>query len=215
MRRVWLKKNGNKRVILFFSGWGLDERAVSHMTGESDVLMLYDYRNIEGEKAPVLNGYESIDVIAWSMGVWAASVLLPLWNLPVDRSTAINGTERPVDNLYGIPLHVYLLTERGMNERGRDKFFVRMLSGTGERTRFKQHHPDRNLEEQLEELKAIREQSDRLKGEICWNRVYISENDIIFPVTNQENWWRGRSEIKKIEGGHYPFYVFENWDLII
>lgn len=78
MRRVWLKKNGNKRVILFFSGWGLDERAVSHMTGESDVLMLYDYRNIEGEKAPVLNGYESIDVIAWSMGVWASFRLASL-----------------------------------------------------------------------------------------------------------------------------------------
>ena len=25
----------------------------------------------------------------------------------------------------------------------------------------------------------------------------------------------GESEIKKIVGGHYPFYVFENWDLII
>ena len=215
MRRIWLKKNSSKRIILFFSGWGLDERAVNHMTGGSDVLMFYDYRNLKDEEAPILDNYESIDVIAWSMGVWAASILLPLWSLPVSKSTAINGTERPVDDLYGIPFHVYRLTERGMDERGRDKFFVRMLSGTEERIRFKQHHPDRDLEEQLDELKAIREQSDILKGEISWNKVYISENDIIFPVTNQENWWEGRSEIKKIKGGHYPFYVFEDWDLII
>ena len=215
MRRIWLAKNKSRRLILFFGGWGLDERAVSHLEGNTDVLMFYDYRNIEKEESPIVDDYKEIQVIAWSMGVWAASVLLTRWKLPIHRSIAINGTERPVDRCYGIPPQVYLLTEKGMDERGRDKFFSRMLSGKQERERFEHNKPIRDLAEQLEELQAIREQSEMVTREILWNKVFISENDVIFPVVNQENWWKDKSEIEKIGGGHYPFYTFDNWDLIV
>lgn len=80
-----------------------------------DLLLFYDYRDISGEDAPEVEGYESVRVVAWSMGVWAASVLLSRWNIPVSCRVAINGTERPVDEHYGIHPKIYLLTERGMN----------------------------------------------------------------------------------------------------
>ena len=27
----WLNKNGNKNLIVFFNGWGMDEKIVSHL----------------------------------------------------------------------------------------------------------------------------------------------------------------------------------------
>ena len=49
-----------------------------------------------------------------------------------ERCVALNGTTRPVDDEYGIPVKIYELTEKGMNERGREKFFLRMLDGADE-----------------------------------------------------------------------------------
>ena len=125
-----------------------------------------------------------------------------------------NGTERPVDEHYGIHPKIYLLTERGMTEQGRDKFFARMLSGKEEIERFEENKPCRDIDEQREELRLIREQSVRDMSEMHWDRVYISEGDVIFPVENQRNWWRDRVEIITLSGGHYPFYVLDNWEKI-
>jgi len=148
------------------------------------------------------------------MGVWAASVLLSRWNIPVSCRVAINGTERPVDEHYGIHPKIYLLTERGMTEQGRDKFFARMFSGKEEMERFKENRPCRAIDEQRDELRLIREQSAREMPEMHWERVYVSEGDVIFPVENQRNWWGNRVEIITLPGGHYPFYVLDNWEKI-
>ena len=60
-----------------------------------------------------------------------------------ERCVALNGTTRPVDDEYGIPVKINELTEKGMNERGREKFFQRM--------------PIRGIEEVCVELCRIRE----------------------------------------------------------
>ncbi|MCQ4874051.1 MULTISPECIES: DUF452 family protein [Odoribacteraceae] len=214
MRRVWITRKGSGGVTLFFCGWGMDERAVQHLTGEDDLLVFNDYRDISEEEAPALDTYERVRVVAWSMGVWAASVLLNRWNIPVSESVAINGTERPVDERYGIHPRIYLLTERGMTEEGRDKFFARMLSGEDEVRRFEANKPRRELDEQRDELRLIREQSARQRPEWGWNRAYVSGEDVIFPVGNQRDWWKDRCEVIALTGGHYPFYVLDKWDMI-
>ena len=214
MRRLWITRKGGRCLTLFFCGWGMDERAVQHLKGESDVLMFYDYRELSGEEAPVTEGYEEVRAVAWSMGVWAASVLLSRWKLPVDYRVAINGTERPVDERYGIHPKLYLLTEQGMNERGRDKFFARMLAGREEMAKFEANKPRRELSEQVQELRAIREQSGLIKPEIRWDKAYVSAGDVIFPAESQRNWWDGKCEVVNLTGGHYPFYVLNHWEEI-
>ena len=196
---------------------GIGEMYQDYIDGKKElreISMEFNARYISGEEAPEVKGYESVRVVAWSMGVWAASVLLSRWNIPVSYRVAINGTERPVDEHYGIHPKIYLLTERGMTEQGRDKFFARMLSGKEEIERFEENKPCRDIDEQRDELRLIREQSVREMSEMHWDRVYISEGDVIFPVENQRNWWRDRVEIITLSGGHYPFYVLDNWEKI-
>ena len=196
---------------------GIVEMYQDYIDGKKElreISMEFNARYISGEEAPEVKGYESVRVVAWSMGVWAASVLLSRWNIPVSYRVAINGTERPVDEHYGIHPKIYLLTERGMTEQGRDKFFARMLSGKEENERFEENKPCRDIDEQRDELRLIREQSVREMSEMHWDRVYISEGDVIFPVENQRNWWRNRVEIITLSGGHYPFYVLDNWEKI-
>ena len=125
MRIEWLNKKGSDRVIVFFHGWGMDAAGVSHLQMEDDVLMCYDYRSLDFA-FPDLGYYRCIYVVAWSMGVWAADRVISRLEMKPERCVALNGTTRPVDDEYGIPVKIYELTEKGMNERGREKFFLRM-----------------------------------------------------------------------------------------
>lgn len=215
MRIDWVNKKGNDKVIVFFNGWGMDKRVVSHLENKDDLLLCYDYRSLACDTLPDLSEYGRVCVVAWSMGVWAAAQVLKDWAVRPFSCIAINGTEHPVDDRFGIPLSVYALTEKGMNEKGREKFFLRMLPEKAERERFESNKPLRELPEQLEELYAIRIQSSEQKNHLQWDKVYISEKDVIFPPAHQLNWWQDRAVIKKLSGGHYPFYCFRNWEEIV
>lgn len=216
METTWLKREGSREVILFFNGWGMDDRAVRHVGGDVDVVEVHDYRSLRQAEAPDLGGYEGVCVVAWSMGVWAAGALAGRWGLAPRVAVALNGTGCPVDDDYGIPVKSYLLTERGMDERGREKFFRRMLASSGEMAWFEERKPCRPLEEQVEELRLVREQAGALRGEIMkWDVALVSEGDLIFPPGNQRNWWEGRCRTVALPGGHYPFRELNNWNMIL
>ena len=68
MKRKWITKEGNRVLTLFFCGWGMDEHTVQHVRGMGDLLLFYDYRDISGEDAPEVEGYESVRVVG-SIGV--------------------------------------------------------------------------------------------------------------------------------------------------
>lgn len=212
MRIEWLYKKSSDRVVLFFNGWGMDEQAVNHLKGDIDVVVCWDYRDLMTSTLPSLANYREIYVIAWSMGVWAAANLLPRLNIEPEKLIGLNGTEHPVDDKSGIPERIYLLTERGMNEQGRIKFIQRMLDTES----FNPLLTKRPLDEVCEELCLIRKQSTGQRNELKWNKIFISEKDVIFPVANQRNWWEGRaSEVQILPGGHYPFGQFKSWEAII
>lgn len=216
MRIEWLHKKGSDRVIVFFNGWGMDQAAVSHLSKDCDVVMVYDYRDLKAGNLPNLDTYPKVYVVAWSMGVWAAANLIPEMQREPSIMIAMNGTEHPVHDFWGIPEKIYALTEKGMNEKGREKFLLRMLNGREELQRFTQNHPQRPIKEVCEELCLIGKQSIGYHNELNWNKVYISEKDIIFPVINQQNWWRDKcSHLQMLPGGHYPFYQFQSWDEIL
>lgn len=215
MRIEWLNKKGSDRVIFFFNGWGMDAAAVSHLQMEDDVLMCCDYRSLDFN-FPDLGHYRHVYVIAWSMGVWAADRVIPGVGIKPELCVALNGTTSPVDDEYGIPVKMYELTEKGMNARGREKFLLRMFAGSDECRRFDGQKPGRGIEEVCEELSRIREMCTGIKGNVIWDKSYISEKDLIFPVQNQLNWCRREKiPVVSLPGGHYPFYRFQSWREIL
>ena len=96
-----------KEALLFFAGWGMDETPFMHnLPPNKDLIICYDYRSLDFDST-LLSTYDGIYVVAWSMGVWAASQVLPDSNLPLKQSIAINGTPFPIDDMRGIPLKVH------------------------------------------------------------------------------------------------------------
>lgn len=84
--------NQSDKLILVFTGWGMDYNAFSHLRGmDYDVIVCYNYTRLDFDlcdklectlgllhpECPLYNTfkqYREINVIAWGCGVWAASI---------------------------------------------------------------------------------------------------------------------------------------------
>lgn len=219
MKTKWLHKNSKEKCILFFNGWSCDELPFSHLLSQKyDVLMCYDYRNIQLSKdlKRIFETYDSIYLISWSLGVYVANVLLKDRNNLFTDSIAINGTIHPIDNLKGIPASVFQGTISNLNKKNLEKFWMRMCGGKSTFNHFNSFLPKRELSEQLEELVELQTiiQNHFIDWSI-YNKALIGTRDFIFTPENQKNAWNEHAQIIERDYPHYCFTNWSSWDEII
>lgn len=201
------------RLLLFFAGWGMDEHPfIQYTPRESDLMICYDYRTLDFDACAVAR-YSIIDVVAWSMGVWAASQVLSRISLPINNSVAINGTPFPIDEKRGIPPTIFQGTLNGLSEVTLRKFQRRMCADGSAFESFRNIAPKRPAEDLKEELAAIAQQYQMLPpAGFTWNQVIIGENDRIFPPINQHTAWGETSaSIINANGAHYDEQIFTQY----
>lgn len=209
MKQFFLRQGHAPRLTLFFTGWGMDDtpfHPCSNATAESDLLLCYDYRQLDNFDEDALRPYTDITLVAWSMGVWAASQVLQKSLLPLTERIAVNGTITPVDEERGIPFAVFNGTLAGLTDASLRKFQRRMCTSASTFQRFLAVAPRRPLEELRHELDAIGQQCLALPpaDTFRWDKAVISTDDRIFCPANQLRAWTGKAEIHLIEGGgHY------------
>lgn len=200
-------ENNNKKLVIFFNGWGMDEKIVSHLNREEyDVLVLFDYRDLDIQ-FPDLTKYDEKYVVAWSMGVMISTLFDGEFG-NIKKYIAINGTPKPIDDKYGIPERVYKLTVRGFNQASCQKFMERMFTEIPPIDKFS----ERSLDSQKEELQNLMGIEGRY---VSFDKVIVSDEDKIIPTKNQLNYWKNPAIIEKIEGGHCPFYKISKWSEIL
>ena len=125
MQYKWLNKKENKNLIVFFNGWGMSEKAVSHLDFDGyDVLTFFDYRSFEIENFD-FSKYEKKVLIAWSMGVYVCNYFFDIFK-NFDKFIAINGTQKPIDDNFGIPTAIYNLTVYNFNDLSCAKFMKKI-----------------------------------------------------------------------------------------
>jgi biotin synthesis protein BioG len=212
MKTLWLKKQNNSELVLIFCGWGMDEKPIQHLKiGDFDVLLVYDYSDLNFDED--ISAYKKITLIAWSMGVLVASLVCANFN--IQKSIAINGTQKPIDAEFGINPKVYKLTLDNFSESVRDKFFENMFGSDDEYKQFSQ--PLREVENQRQELDylqdiALKNQSFNFE----FDCAIISNRDNIFPSKNQQKFWQTKKvKVVELNSGHYPFFEFDSLEEII
>ena len=203
MKYKWLNRNGNREIIIFFNGWGMDENVVSHlMFDKYDVITFFDYNDLDTDfEFEELEKYSKKYLISWSMGVMVAS----LFNLSVDKSIAINGTLTPIDDNYGIPEKIYNLTEKGLTEESIKKFVNKMFLTPDMR-----FSCNRTFESRKKELSALKKYQPN--KDFKYDDVYISLCDKIIPTQNQVAFW---NKEPNLNSGHCPFFEFSSWEELV
>ncbi|WP_439182601.1 DUF452 family protein [Carboxylicivirga taeanensis] len=219
MKYKWLHKNESERLILFFNGWSCDEHPFKAIgDGGNDVLMVYDYRDLAlpNQVIEAMEHYQSVSVVAWSFGVWVAQVALEPLKNNLERTIAVNGTGAPVDKALGIPPPIAMGTLSGLNDRNLQKFQRRMFCTQQQWMQFRGNQPIRPMDEVKDELFLLLQhvKVQKLTGDF-YDTAFIGSCDLIFPTTNQHNYWKDKATVIELEHGHFCFYEFENWEKLI
>lgn len=221
MKAEWIVRKGNTDLMLFFNGWGMDRRVANWLVSvwpdlpERDIAVLYDYRNlsIPAWLGEAMVAASSVDLVAWSLGVWAA-VNSELEK--IDRAVAINGTATPLDAERGIPPEIFAGTLESWNDANRKRFERRMTGGVPpeivDATR-----SDRDSADQQAELLSLGEAVARFPAEptASWkfSKALIGGRDLIFSAENQRRAW-SEAGIRVAEIAampHFPFTHIAGW----
>lgn len=207
MKQVYIIKENNPKLLLFFAGWAADETPFKqYRPKDMDYMICYDYRTLDFDTS-IFDRYQQVNVVAWSMGVWAGEFILS--KIPQEKifSIAFNGSTFPIDDTEGIPEETYQGTLDGLTPATLQKFMRRMCKDSAAYKAFMEITPRRDFDEVKEELRLIKEQfyqmtgfvyegevsyqeSDRMLEEYLdkydyeYNYVFISNNDRIFPYEN-------------------------------
>jgi hypothetical protein len=228
MQEHWINK-GSSTLLLFFSGWGMDESPTLHLDpGDRDLCTCFDYQTRKVPESCIHRWctYPEIVLAGWSLGVWAAQDILRDQAdvcSRIVRSVAINGTLSPVDDMEGIPRNVFQGTLEGLNEASLDKFFRRMTGSAQDYEAFVLRAPRRSLQDVKEELSALLAGVDDSKASgimdtstsLIWDEAWIGNRDRIFPPDNMRRYWDGRTRVRELDLPHYPFGAFDHWRNIL
>ena len=213
----FLRRSGSPTLELFFAGWGMDSRpfawaADAPHTADCDFAVCYDYTDIQLDKVnqanAKLHGYSKVRVRAWSLGVYAASLVLPDLGCNVSTAVAINGTLWPVDDELGIPHAVYDATAANLTAESLERFNRRMCGA--HRPVFEARRPLRTVDSLRAELLNIREcAADRAKPQFTgWTQAVLSSRDKIFPIANMRRAWPATPQFELDEPHYMPDIPF-------
>ncbi|MCA1926996.1 MAG: DUF452 family protein [Calditerrivibrio sp.] len=213
---IELKDFGSKNLIIFFNGFSLNSSIFKRLEdGKQDILYINDYREIplDLDLFLYIKNYRSINLIAYSFGVFIAASIKNICNIRFDRSIAINGTLRPVDNHFGIPENIFKGTLEGFDDKNLVKFYNRVFDENYNKV---EEMLDFDTNKALKELKYI---NDYFKigclVENIFDKAIISSSDRIFPPQNQVSFWQNELEKVIVDGGHFPFFKFNSWGEIL
>ncbi len=208
--RNYLINNNSDKLLIFFTGWGCDESEFEHLKSTSDVLFLFDYYdlNIDFDFA----GYNEYNLIAFSAGVFIASILN--FNIELRRRIAISGNPYLFDEHFGLSLKTQN-TLYNITEKNADDFAINYLIKTEEEKKIF-HHSKRTIESCQKEFESLQRIYKTHKEEIkdIYNYALFGGDDKIFNLTVQKEFYKSRLHIIK-NARHNLFFRINSFDKII
>lgn len=215
MQAQWLIREGRDQLLLFCNGWGMDGRPFQRLdSARYDVLMLYDYRDLCWPELE-LRSYHRRDLLAWSLGVWAAG---QVWQAmqPLAFAGAVNGTLQPIGREHGIDPLIFESTLERMRTGGLRSFYHNMFTCAEDFEAFCASRPERPLAGQVEELIRLRDGiRSAAPSPAVFQAAFIGGRDIIVPARKQLRFWKDRARVRTAKTGHFPFFLWRQWEEIV
>lgn len=213
MHYEYIIRQGHPRVLLFFAGWAADPTPFRHYRPEDrDYIVCYDYRTLQADFFPT-DCYAEADVVGWSMGVWAASHVVPRLPVFVRRSIALNGTPFPIDALRGIHPDIWQGTLQHLSPISLHKFCRRMCANALAFQDFLRVTPRRPVNELADEMRAIDHLRTLLPAPtLHWTEAVVGLADRIIPPDNQVRAWQQLSvPVLTTNDAHYSNSLFHHY----
>ena len=209
MQKHFINNNSDK-LIIFFTGWGCDQYEFEHLESDSDVLILYNYTDLDLDFD--FSKYKKFDLIAFSAGVFVASVFR--FNFEPNIKIAIDGNPYLFDEHFGLSKEMqevlYNITEENAND-----FAKNYLVKT--KAEWENFHPSkRTLEScriEFDSLKKIYQANKQNITDI-YNFAIFGEEDSIFNISAQKEFYGKKLNLVK-NARHNIFFRIKSYEQII
>lgn len=204
----------SERLIVFFAGWGCDERQFAELKDPADdVLILFDYDDL---KIPFdFSKYAELNVIAYSAGVFVSSLLNA--GLPrVKKRVAVNGNPYLFDENLGLSKRILNVLE-SVDLNNYLAFRRQYMVETDEEfSEYNRLQSLRSVESCAGELNFLKELYTARKPAVRndFDKAVFSENEPFFNLDNQKKFYGGKIRIVAA-ARHHLFFKFNSFREIL
>ncbi len=208
--QYFYQNNHSQDLIVFFSGWGCDENQFTNLHDNKDVLILYDYQDLNVDFD--FSEYKNIYVIAYSAGVFVASILAD--GMPnVRQKVAVCGNPYLFDEKLGISddnIRVFRSITLDNYLDFRRKY---MVFDNEEYERYNGLESLRTIESCADELKALQKMYAECKQRInpVFDKAIAAQNDLIFDVRTQAEFYQDKLSVIP-NAKHHIFFRFNSFE---
>ncbi|OCR89112.1 hypothetical protein CFT12S00416_04780 [Campylobacter fetus subsp. testudinum] len=197
-----IKKDGEKLILLFL-GYSFMADCIKHLeVGDYSLAVIYDYSELSFDDSFLKD--KDIYLVSWSMGVWAANLVLK--NIPLKKSIAINGTPFGIDDKYGINAGNFYKTITNYNFESFKKLCFLGIPPE------KISNFEFNKNAKLELINLYKNAIKPCDNNICWDKAIISKKDLIFPPKASEYF---SCQKIYINAPHFAFFNFKGFGDIV
>lgn len=193
------------RLILFFNGWGMNEKVVEGI----DIPEGYELKiiNFPYEVNLELTKYEKVIAVGWSFGCYYLSKFIKTTDRKFEKVVGINGNGEIIGK-YGITPKIFEFTLVTLTPESLLKFYKNMEIDRG----FK--NPEKDFEMVKEELQYFKDNYQELDN--IFDEIIIGERDKIVPAMRQKKYCEEKNiGYRVFDTGHYPFNYIKSWSEII
>lgn len=188
MKHKWHRRDGAKRLVVFFCGFACDGDFLceADLPPDCDVVSIFDYRSLDFDLD--ISAYSEIGVAAWSFGVWVADYFSDILSR-ADARAAVCGTPFPVDHKRGIDPTIFKSTVKLFDESTRLKFYRRVCDSFdfGESAKRLSKRSASELKAELEFLATAFVANKTAQGH--WTLALAAKSDRIFTPENIKRAW--------------------------
>lgn len=201
--------NHAEDLIVFFAGWGCDDNQFVNLHDRKNVLILYDYQNLRLDFD--FSAYKNIDVLAYSAGVFVASVLSD--KIPrVKRKVALCGNPYLFDEKLGLSAATVAALKAITLDNYLEFRRKYMVYSEDEYEKYNELQSLRTIEScqsELESLQKMYQQSaDTIRPK--FDKAIIAENDLLFNPAAQKEFYQEKLRIIP-HARHHVFFKFTSF----
>ncbi len=210
--QYFFQKHNSADLIIFFAGWGCDYNQFVNLHDDKNILILYDYQNLELDFD--FGKYQNIDIIAYSAGVFVSCLLFD--KIPnIRKRIALCGNPYLFDEHLGLSAKsIQVMKDINLDNylEFRKKY---MVASDEEYVKYNQLQSLRSIESCQSELEYLQklylENKHKISSE--FDKAIVAENDLLFNLEAQKDFYKEKLSIIK-NAKHHIFFRFNSFEEI-
>ena len=211
--QYFYQNNHSTDLIVFFAGWGCDENQFTDLHDHKDVLIVFDYQDLNLDFD--FKKYKNINIIAYSAGVFIASIFAD--TIPnVRQKIALCGNPYLFDETLGMSDKMIKVLDEITLDNYLDFRKKYMVFTDEEFVRYNRLESRRTIKSSTNELAALQKMYVKKKAQINPNfdKAIVAQNDLIFNLKAQKDFYKDKIHIIK-NAKHHIFFHFNAFEDIL